>query len=72
MKSADNEAKDSDGSAKVALIGIGRSVGAWRLMQMCLPERARLDHTDDSGTGEATAKDGTEISEGPGLRQTRI
>jgi len=36
----DDEAKDSDGSAKVALIGIGRSVSAWRLMQMCLPERA--------------------------------
>ena len=32
--------KDSDGSAKVALIGIDRSVAAWRMMQMCLPERA--------------------------------
>lgn len=37
---ADEDPKDSDGSAKVALIGIGRSVSAWRLMQMCLPERA--------------------------------
>jgi hypothetical protein len=36
----DDEAKDSDGSAKVALIGIGRSVSAWRLMQIYLPERA--------------------------------
>lgn len=36
----DDEAKDSDGSAKVTLIGIGRSVSAWRLMQICLPERA--------------------------------
>ncbi|MFN2510297.1 MAG: hypothetical protein ABR568_02500 [Pyrinomonadaceae bacterium] len=36
----DDEAKDSDGSAKVALIAIGRSVSAWRLMQICLPERA--------------------------------
>jgi hypothetical protein len=35
-----DEPKDSDGSAKVSLIGIGRSVSAWRLMQMCLPERA--------------------------------
>ena len=35
-----DEAKDSDGSAKVALIGIGRSVSAWRLMQICFPERA--------------------------------
>jgi hypothetical protein len=34
--------KDSDGSAKVALIGIDRSMGAWRMMQRCLPERANL------------------------------
>jgi hypothetical protein len=33
--------KDSDGSAKVALIGIDRSIAAWRLMQIALPERAR-------------------------------
>ena len=39
-EAADDEAKDSDGSAKVALIAIGRSISAWRLMQMCLPERA--------------------------------
>jgi hypothetical protein len=32
--------KDSDGSAKVALIGIERSIAAWRLMQLSLPERA--------------------------------
>ena len=32
--------KDSDGSAKVALIGIDRSIAAWRLMQRQLPERA--------------------------------
>jgi hypothetical protein len=31
--------KDSDGSAKVALIGIDRSIAAWRLMQLLLPER---------------------------------
>jgi hypothetical protein len=31
---------DSDGSAKVALIGIDRSIAAWRLMQLSLPERA--------------------------------
>ena len=31
--------KDSDGSAKVALIGIDRSVAAWRLMQLSSPER---------------------------------
>ena len=30
-------AKDSDGSAKVALIGIDRSIAAWRLMQLSLP-----------------------------------
>ena len=33
-------AKDSDGSAKVALIGINRSIAAWRMMQMSLPEHA--------------------------------
>ena len=33
--------KDSDGSAKVALIGIDRSISAWRIMQSCLPERAQ-------------------------------
>jgi len=32
--------KDSDGSAKVALIGIDRSIAAWRLVQLSLPERA--------------------------------
>ena len=32
--------KDSDGSAKVALIGIDRSIAAWRMMQMSLPENA--------------------------------
>jgi len=31
--------KDSDGSAKVALVGIDRSIAAWRMMQMSLPER---------------------------------
>jgi hypothetical protein len=32
--------KDSDGSAKVALIAVDRSIAAWRLMQLSLPERA--------------------------------
>jgi len=32
--------KDSDGSAKVALIGIERSIAAWRWMQLSLPDRA--------------------------------
>ena len=36
----EDPARDSDGSAKVALVGIDRSISAWRLMQMCLPERA--------------------------------
>ena len=31
--------KDSDGSAKVALIGIDRSMAAWRMMQLSLPDR---------------------------------
>lgn len=31
--------KDSDGSAKVALIGIDRSIAAWRWMQLSKPER---------------------------------
>ena len=31
--------KDSDGSAKVALIGIDRSIAAWRLVQLSLAER---------------------------------
>ncbi len=31
--------KDSDGSAKVGLIGIDRSIAAWRLVQLSLPER---------------------------------
>lgn len=34
--------KDSDGSAKVALLGIDRSIAAWRLMQLSLPERAEV------------------------------
>ena len=36
----DEEPKDSDGSAKVALIGIDRSMAAWRIMQLSLPDRA--------------------------------
>lgn len=36
----DSYPKDSDGSAKVALLGIDRSIAAWRLMQMSVPERA--------------------------------
>jgi hypothetical protein len=32
--------RDSDGSAKVAMIGVDRSIAAWRLMQLSLPERA--------------------------------
>jgi hypothetical protein len=36
----DVEAMDSDGSAKVALMGIGRSISAWRLMQISLSERS--------------------------------
>src|SRR4029078_3464222 len=30
--------RDSDGSAKVALIGIDRSIAAWRMMQLSLPD----------------------------------
>jgi len=33
--------KDSDGSAKVALIGTDRSIAAWRLMQLAVPERSQ-------------------------------
>ena len=32
--------KDSDGSAKVALIGIDRSIAAWRLVQLAVPDCA--------------------------------
>ncbi len=32
--------RDSDGSAKVALVGIDRSINAWRSIQLCLPEKA--------------------------------
>ena len=32
--------KDSDGSAKVALIGIERSIAGWRLVQLSVPERS--------------------------------
>lgn len=35
----DEDPKDSDGSAKVALIGIDRSIAAWRMMQLSLPDR---------------------------------
>ena len=56
--------KDSDGSAKVALIGIDRSIAAWRLMQLSLPERAetivplilqleRLRHSLEKGFPDA-------------------
>jgi hypothetical protein len=36
----DTETNDSDGSAKVALIGVDRSIAAWRFMQLSLPERS--------------------------------
>jgi hypothetical protein len=35
----EEDLKDSDGSAKVALIGIDRSIAAWRIMQLSLPDR---------------------------------
>ncbi|HEY0763418.1 MAG TPA: hypothetical protein VGD61_13695 [Pyrinomonadaceae bacterium] len=35
----EEDPKDSDGSAKVAMIGIDRSIAAWRMMQLSLPER---------------------------------
>jgi len=38
----DDFPKDSDGSAKVALLGIDRSISAWRIIQLCVPERAEL------------------------------
>ncbi len=38
----ESDLKDSDGSAKVALVGIDRSIAAWRLMQLGPPERAEL------------------------------
>jgi len=38
----DDYPKDSDGSAKVALLGIDRSISAWRIIQLCVPERAEL------------------------------
>jgi len=39
--SEDNDfPKDSDGSAKVALIGIDRSIAGWRLMQLSLSDRS--------------------------------
>lgn len=36
------EWRDSDGSAKVALIGMDRSISAWRIVQLCLPEQTDL------------------------------
>lgn len=32
--------RDSDGSIKVALIGMDRSISAWRLMQLAVPDKA--------------------------------
>jgi hypothetical protein len=42
LDSIEPEWRDSDGSAKVALIGMDRSISAWRIVQLCLPERAEL------------------------------
>jgi hypothetical protein len=42
LESIEPEWRDSDGSAKVALIGMDRSTSAWRIVQLCLPERAEL------------------------------
>ena len=36
----DDYPKDSDGSIKVALIAMDRSISAWRIMQIALPEKA--------------------------------
>lgn len=35
----DSLSRDSDGSIKVALIGIDRSISAWRIMQLAVPEK---------------------------------
>jgi hypothetical protein len=47
----DDYQSDSDGSAKVALIGLDRSIGAWGVLRGCLPEkvdgiRAILQHLE--------------------------
>ncbi len=39
-EAADPAPRDSDGSAKVALIGIDRSIAAWMALRQYLPERA--------------------------------
>ena len=39
-QSEDNVQSDSDGSAKVALIGIERSIGAWARLRELLPQKA--------------------------------
>jgi hypothetical protein len=36
--------KDSDGSAKVALIAMDRSIGAWRVMQLSMPDKEDSIH----------------------------
>ncbi|HXD30808.1 MAG TPA: hypothetical protein VN643_06820 [Pyrinomonadaceae bacterium] len=36
----DNISRDSDGSIKVALIGMDRSISAWRLMQLAAPDKS--------------------------------
>jgi hypothetical protein len=40
MEEPDPNPRDSDGSAKVALLGIDRSIAAWRLMQLSVPDRS--------------------------------
>lgn len=40
QENEDEFPRDSDGSAKVALLGIDRSTAAWRLMQLSVPDRA--------------------------------
>jgi hypothetical protein len=37
----ENTSRDSDGSIKVALIGMDRSISAWRLMQLAVPDKAQ-------------------------------
>jgi hypothetical protein len=36
----DSAQTDANGSAKIALIAIERSLGAWRIMQSCVPEKS--------------------------------
>ncbi len=67
---AEEIANDSDGSIKVALIGIARSISAWRTLQLLGQDKARSIKSPAFLPGTFAARHGRGFSQSERLHQT--